>query len=69
MSVDDFRGDFEDEFDFYGEEDWQEEPAPSDTFLGMTPPQRFVIAFLTFSTVVIISVLCLLVTGRIALSI
>jgi len=66
MSIDDIRDEFEADFDF-SEEDFGEEPAAPDLFLGMTAPQRFVIALLLFFTVLIISAFCLIVTGKIAL--
>ena len=69
MSVDDIRDELESDFDFYRDDDWEyeEETETSTTILGMTPPQRFVIAFLIFFTVAIMSVFCLLVTGKVAL--
>jgi hypothetical protein len=68
MSVDEFRNQFEDDFDFSEEEVWGE-PEPKPQFLGMTPGQRFVLALLLFLTAVIISAFCLLVTGKISLPI
>lgn len=58
---------------FYDEEEAQFQPAVgSDSsgggsrFLGMTPPQRFVIALMMMFAVCVIGALCLLVTERIA---
>ncbi|MFO8035783.1 MAG: hypothetical protein R6U57_04045 [Anaerolineales bacterium] len=67
MSIDDIRNQFEGDFDFSDEAEWEEEHPPQ-IFLGMTPAQRFVVAFLLFFIVIIISVFCLLVTGKIALT-
>jgi hypothetical protein len=67
MSIDDIRNQFEGDFDFSDEVEWEEEKS-SQIFLGMTPAQRFVVAFLLFFIVIIISVFCLLVTGKIALT-
>jgi hypothetical protein len=36
-------------------------------FLGMTPAQRFIIALMLLFLVVLISVFCLLVTGKVVL--
>lgn len=36
-------------------------------FLGMTPEQRFFVAFILMIMVIILGTLCLLVTGRISL--
>ncbi len=44
-------------------------PEPEAGFLGMTPGQRFVIAFMFFLMVVIIGAFALLITGAIALPI
>lgn len=68
MSIDDIRNQFEGDFDFSDEEEWEAEET-SQIFLGMTPAQRFVVAFLLFFIVIIVSVFCLLVTGKIALTI
>ena len=68
MSLDEIRNQFDDDFEFSEDEVWGEivhEPKPQ--FLGMTPGQRFVLAFLLFLTSVILSALCLLVTGKISL--
>lgn len=67
MSIDDIRNQFEGDFDFSDEVEWEEEESPQ-IFLGMAPAQRFVVAFLLFFIVIIISVFCLLVTGKIALT-
>jgi hypothetical protein len=40
---------------------------PRGYFLGMTPPQRFVVALLLFILVVLFGALCLLATGKIIL--
>ena len=66
MSVDDIRNQFDDDFEFSEDEVWGE-PVPEPQFLGMTPGQRFVLAFLLFLTTIILSVFCLLVTGKVAL--
>jgi hypothetical protein len=42
-------------------------PEPETGFLGMTPPQRFVISLMFFLMVLIIGAFCLLITGAIAL--
>jgi hypothetical protein len=68
MSLDDFRDQFDDDFDFSEEEVWGE-PEPKPEFLGMTPGQRFVLALLLFLTTAILSVFCLLVAGRVTLPI
>ena len=69
MSLDEMQNQVEDEFDFSAEEIWGDSKKPKEKtqFLGMTPGQRFVLAILLFLTTVIISVLCLLVAGKIAL--
>jgi hypothetical protein len=66
MSLDDFRNQFDDDFDFSEEDVWGD-PEPRPQFLGMTPAQRFILALLLFLTTAILSVFCLLVTGRVAL--
>lgn len=66
MSIDDFRDEFESDFEFPDEEEWQDE-STSDKILGMAPAQRFVVSLLLFFTVAIISAFCLVVTGKIAL--
>ena len=66
MSVDDIRNQFDDEFEFSEEQVWGD-PEPKPQFLGMSPGQRFVLAFLLFLTALILSVFCLLVTGKVAL--
>lgn len=66
MAVDDFQNQFDDDFEFSEEQVWGDsEPKPQ--FLGMTPVQRFVLAFLLFLAATILSVFCLLVTGKVAL--
>jgi hypothetical protein len=68
MSLDDMQNQVEDEFDFSAEDVWGEiKEKPKSEFLGMTPGQRFVLSLLLFLTTAIISVLCLLVAGKIAL--
>lgn len=67
MSINDIRNQLGDDFDFSEEEEW-DEGGSSQIFLGMTPPQRFIVAFLMFFIVIIVSVFCLLVTGKIALT-
>lgn len=42
-------------------------PEPETGFMGMTPIQRFVLAFMFFLMVLIIGAFCLLVTGSIGL--
>ncbi len=66
MSLDDIRNQFDDDFDFSEEEVWGE-PVVKPELFGMTPVQRFVLAFLLFFTTVIISAFCLLVVGKVAL--
>jgi hypothetical protein len=66
MSLDDIRNQFDDDFEFSEEQVWGE-PEPKPEFLGMSPSQRFVLAFLFFLTATILSVFCLLVTGKVAL--
>lgn len=59
---------FDDDFEFSEEEVWgSQEPKPE--FLGMSPMQRFVLALLLFLAATILSVFCLLVTGKVALPI
>ncbi len=41
--------------------------SPSRRFLGMTPPQRFVLALMLFITVCVLGAMLLVVTGRIGL--
>lgn len=41
-------------------------PRPS-RFLGMTPLQRFVIAVMLMAAVIVLGLMCLLVSGKIAL--
>jgi hypothetical protein len=72
MSADDFRNDFDDEFNFMDEEFGEEEPEPvrsssSKLFLGMTATQRFVIAIMLLFMICILSSFCLLVTEKISL--
>jgi hypothetical protein len=66
MSLDDIRNQFDDDFEFSEEQVWGE-PEPKPEFLGMTPGQRFILAFLLFLAAAILSVFCLLVTGKVAL--
>ncbi len=66
MSLDDIRNQFDDDFDFSEEEVWGE-PVVKPELFGMTPVQRFVLAFLLFLTTVLISAFCLLVVGKVAL--
>lgn len=68
MSLDDIRNQFDDDFDFSEEEVWGESEAKPELF-GMTPVQRFVLAFLLFLITIIISAFCLLVVGKVALPI
>lgn len=68
MSLDDIRNQFDDDFDFSEEEVWGEHVAKPELF-GMTPGQRFVLAFLLFLTTVLISAFCLIVVGKVALPI
>ncbi|HDD55550.1 MAG TPA: hypothetical protein ENG59_04850 [Chloroflexi bacterium] len=66
MSLDDIRNQFDDDFEFSEDQIWGEhEPKPQ--FLGMTPAQRFILALLFFLSATILSVFCLLVTGKVAL--
>ncbi len=68
MSLDDIRNQFDDDFEFSEDEVWGEvERQPKPQFLGMTPGQRFVLAFLLFLTSIILSAFCLLVAGKISL--
>jgi hypothetical protein len=68
MSLDDIRNQFDDDFDFSEDDVWGEPvEVPKKQFLGMTPGQRFVLAFMLFLTATILAAFCLLVTGRIAL--
>ena len=68
--LDDLRDDSED-FDYLEDDqsdDYEYEAAPQapeKLFLGMTPPQRFVISVLLLFAVVIMGTLLLLVTGKI----
>ena len=66
MSTDDIRNQFDDDFEFSEDQLWGD-PEPKPQFLGMTPGQRFILAFLLFLTSVILSAFCLLVTGKVAL--
>ncbi len=45
----------------------EEERASRKLFLGMTAPQRFVIAFMLFFMTVLFGSFCLIVTGKIVL--
>ena len=68
MSLDDMQNQFEDDFDFSAEDVWGEiEPKQKTEFLGMTPVQRLVLSIMLFLTSAIISLLCLLVAGKIAM--
>ncbi len=68
MSLDDIRNQFDDDFDFSEDDVWGEPvTAPKKQFLGMTPGQRFVLAFLLFLAATILAAFCLVVTGKIAL--
>jgi phage terminase large subunit-like protein len=51
------------------EEPWLENPPTGAYFLGMTPVQRFILAVMLLLTTVILGVLFLLVTSKIALPI
>jgi len=66
MSLDNIRNQFEDDFDFSEDDVWGE-PEPKPQFLGMTPGQRFVLAFLLFLTATMLSAFCLLVAGKVSL--
>jgi hypothetical protein len=66
MALDDFRDQFDDDFDFSEEEVWGD-PEPRPQFLGMTPAQRFILALLLFLTTALLSVFCLLVAGKVNL--
>jgi hypothetical protein len=66
MSLDDIRNQFDDDFEFSEEQVWGD-PEPKPQFLGMSPGQRFVLAFLLFLSATLLSVFCLLVTGKVAL--
>ena len=68
MSLDNLRNEMEDDFDFSEDDVWGEPVVtPKKQFLGMTPGQRFVLAFLLFLTAIILAAFCLLITGRISL--
>ena len=66
MSLNNIRNQFDDDFEFSEDQVWGD-PEPKPQFLGMSPGQRFVLAFLLFLTALILSVFCLLVTGKVAL--
>jgi len=66
MSLDDIRNQFDDDFEFSEEQVWGD-PKPKPQFLGMTPVQRFILAFLLFLSATLLSVFCLLVTGKVAI--
>lgn len=70
MSLDNVSNGFDDDFDFSEDDVWGDDPvaAPRGQFLGMTPAQRFVLALLLFLTATILAAFCLLVTGKIALT-
>lgn len=62
--------------DFQEEQERKQKPAPQRPvrrktsqrqFLGMTPPQRFVVSLMLFIMTVLFGAFCLLVTGRIIL--
>lgn len=68
MSLNDLQNQFDDDFEFSEDQVWgNQEPKPE--FLGMSPMQRFVLALLLFLAATILSVFCLLVTGKVALPI
>jgi hypothetical protein len=68
MSLDSYQDHTDDDFNFSEVDVWGDiEPVQKPEFLGMTPGQRFVLAFLLFLTAVILSSFCLLVAGKIAL--
>jgi len=68
MSLDNIRNEFEDDFDFSEDDVWGDPvEVQKKQFLGMTPGQRFVLAFLLFLAATILAAFCLLVTGRIAM--
>ena len=66
MSLDDIRNQFDDDFEFSEEQVWGD-PEPKPQFLGMSPAQRFVLAFLLFLSATLLSAFCLLITGKVAL--
>lgn len=66
MSLNDIRNQFDDDFDFSEDAVWGD-PEPKPQFMGMTPGQRFVLAFLLFLTATLLSAFCLVVAGKIAL--
>jgi len=66
MSLNDIRNQFDDDFEFSEDQVWGD-PEPKLQFLAMSPGQRFVLAFLLFLSALILSVFCLLVTGKVAL--
>ena len=68
MSLDDLQNQVDDGFDFSAEEIWGDTKKKEKTqFLGMTPGQRLVLSILLFLTTTILSILCLLVAGKVAL--
>ncbi len=68
MSLDNIHNEIEDDFDFSEDDVWGDPvEVHKKQFLGMTPGQRFVLAFLLFLTTTILAAFCLLVTGRISL--
>ena len=68
MSLDNIRNEMEDDFDFSEDDVWGDPvEVQKKEFLGMTPGQRFVLAFLLFLTAAILAAFCLLITGRISL--
>ena len=62
-------GDFQQEYDDFEEEpvELDEEEAPNRPFLGMTAPQRFVLAVILLVDVCIFGFAFLLVTGRVVI--
>lgn len=71
MTIDDFRSELDDQFDYADEEERAVEQSVVDSspqlFLGMTPIQRFVIVIMLLMMICILSSFCLLVTDKIAL--
>ena len=58
-------GEFDQEYDDFEEEPVEVEEKPDRPFLGMTAPQRFVLAAILFVDVLIFGFAFLLVTGRV----
>lgn len=70
MTIDDFRNELDDQFDYVDEENEAARVEPNTSpqlFLGMTPVQRFVIVIMLFMMICILSSFCLLVTDKITL--